>query len=378
MWSIMAAKGKIGSVKGGKAGSNQRPNVIIRREESIQEPHHGGAWKVAYADFVTAMMAFFLLMWLINATTEAQRVGLADYFSQANVLNRGASGEGKPFGGHTPFDHGALASDRGAERVTVGNFLLSPHLPHLPQGRQIRPVHSQGKVYAPSLPKPIHTVAAHGGVGAIAGALLQNSEAHAVSKAQAQAQAEAKAQTNHQFANAAKAVMQAVQSDPALKSLKHQISVQQTPDGLKIQIMDTHKQPMFALGSALPNTMTRSLLARITPILTKLGHPVTIAGYTDARPYLIAGHSNWDLSVERANATRQLLRQAGLPSAEVSQVTGYGDHSLLLPATPLAAGNRRIAILVSSALAEATSGVSTEAKPVTYSGKSPHAQTARP
>jgi chemotaxis protein MotB len=329
----MAASGRKSSDRSGKELGNQRPNIIIRRDDAIEEPHHGGAWKVAYADFVTAMMAFFLLMWLINATTEAQRVGLADYFSQANVLNRGASGEGKPFGGHTPFDHGALASDRGAVRVTVGNMPVPVNIPHLPQGRQIRPAHSHGEHYLPSLPVP-----ARKGLN---------------SPGKAEAQERQQSETKHRFAAAAKSLARAVASDPALASLKHQVNIEQTPDGLKIQIMDTHKRPMFALGSALPNTMTRTLLARITPILTKLGHPVSIAGYTDARPYLTAGQSNWDLSVNRANATQQLMRQAGLPSRQLSEVTGYGDHDLLLPKTPFAAGNRRITILVASAPAAA-------------------------
>ncbi len=99
----------------GKA--NARPIVIIRKEEVVEGGHHGGAWKVVYADFVTAMMAFFLLMWLLNATTEDQRRGLADYFSPTNVLARGSSGFGAPFGGHTPNDTGSLASDRGAVQI---------------------------------------------------------------------------------------------------------------------------------------------------------------------------------------------------------------------------------------------------------------------
>jgi len=103
----------------GKGGSkaNVRPIVIIRREEVVEGGHHGGAWKVAYADFVTAMMAFFLLMWLLNATTEDQRRGLADYFSPTSVLARSSSGFGAPFGGHTPNDTGSLASDRGAVQI---------------------------------------------------------------------------------------------------------------------------------------------------------------------------------------------------------------------------------------------------------------------
>ena len=108
---------------GGKRGQNGR-SILIRKEEVIEGGHHGGAWKVAYADFVTAMMAFFLLMWLLNATTEEQRKGLADYFSPNNVLSRASSGVGQPFGGHTPHDEGNLISDRG---VSAADARQSPH-----------------------------------------------------------------------------------------------------------------------------------------------------------------------------------------------------------------------------------------------------------
>ena len=96
-------------------------SIILRREEVVEGGHHGGAWKVAYADFVTAMMAFFLLMWLLNATTEEQRKGLADYFSPKNPISRGSSGTGAPFGGSTPYDHGSLTSDRGAVSALEGH-----------------------------------------------------------------------------------------------------------------------------------------------------------------------------------------------------------------------------------------------------------------
>src|SRR4051794_21406104 len=109
----MAGKGK-GNRKGGKGA------VIIKKYTIEEGGHHGGAWKVAYADFVTAMMAFFLLMWLLNATTEDQRKGLADYFSPTNLLSHASSGTGDPFGGHTAFDEGALVSDRGAVQAVVG------------------------------------------------------------------------------------------------------------------------------------------------------------------------------------------------------------------------------------------------------------------
>src|SRR5271155_447950 len=106
--------------KGGKANGRNSGVTIIRREEVADAAHHGGAWKVAYADFVTAMMAFFLLMWLLNATTEDQRKGLADYFSPSNLMSHGSSGSGQVFGGHTAFDHGAMVSDRGAVQVVEG------------------------------------------------------------------------------------------------------------------------------------------------------------------------------------------------------------------------------------------------------------------
>src|ERR1700712_1907652 len=104
--------------KGDKKGS--KGAGIIKRYEIVEGGHHGGAWKVAYADFVTAMMAFFLLMWLLNATTEDQRKGLADYFSPNNIMSHASSGTGEPFGGHTAFDEGALVSDRGSVQTAVG------------------------------------------------------------------------------------------------------------------------------------------------------------------------------------------------------------------------------------------------------------------
>src|ERR1700759_4194551 len=103
-----------------KRDRNAKGYIIIRREEVVEGEGHGGAWKVGYADFVTAMMAFFLLMWLLNATTEDQRKGLADYFSPKSVLSHSSSGMGQPFGGRTAFSDGAMVSDLGAAQVTQG------------------------------------------------------------------------------------------------------------------------------------------------------------------------------------------------------------------------------------------------------------------
>lgn len=293
--------------KGGK--SNARP-IVIKKEEIIEGGHHGGAWKVAYADFVTAMMAFFLLMWLINATTTAQRIGLADYFSKANVLNRGASGEGKPFGGSDPFDSGALASNMGTIQVMPGIHppqAIHPPIPH-PQ-----PPQAAGRV------------------------------THMLNSAMQQADKTAEAAA---FRDAAQNMRSTIDADKSLQPYAGQISITVTPDGIKIQIIDSHDKPMFALGSAIPAPATQSILAKITPILAKLAHPISIAGYTDARPYTGPTQSNWLLSIERADATRAVMVGDGLPEADLAQVAGYADRQLLHPENPLAAANRRITITI--------------------------------
>jgi chemotaxis protein MotB len=293
--------------KGGK--TNARP-IVIKKEEIIEGGHHGGAWKVAYADFVTAMMAFFLLMWLINATTVAQRIGLADYFSQANILNRGASGEGKPFGGSDPFDTGALASNQGTIQIMPGKHQpqsVHPPVPH--PGRQ-----------------PQSGTVSH---------RLDNTLQQAGKNAEEAA-----------FRDAAQKMRQAIDTDRHLAPYAGQISITVTPQGIKIQIIDSHDQPMFALGSARPTPATQSILGRIAPILAKLAHPISIAGYTDARPYTCPSQSNWLLSVDRANATRAALTAGGLPETDLAQVAGYADRELLQPRDPLADANRRITITV--------------------------------
>jgi len=119
-----------------------------------------------------------------------------------------------------------------------------------------------------------------------------------------------------------------------------------TPDGLRIQIMDEVKLPMFATGSAEPNERARLLLQKVVPVLMKLPQGISIAGHTDAAPFPGPGRTNWELSAERANATRRLLVEGGLPDARIRSVTGNADKDPLLPADPLAAANRRIAILV--------------------------------
>jgi chemotaxis protein MotB len=374
---------------------------VIRREEIVHHSGHSGAWKVAYADFVTAMMAFFLLMWLLNATTEEQRKGLADYFSPTSLLSHNSSGTGKPFSGHTSFDEGTMVSDKGAVQAIHGREPTVPDTddepvdtlaqprphrtdapvtardldqagtpskdgPHPKTGLDDRksatggtghgrpsgaapasgaatdtttgatpiptaPPPSRGTAYASKSPVPEPAAGdAAGGQGS--GGPASAEEAAAAEQARL-----------HQ---AASEVRQAVASDPALSEIARQLAIDETPEGLRLQIMDADKRPMFQTGSSVANDRARVLLARIAPILAKLPEPIAIAGHTDAAPYPPGVRGNWELSTERANEARRLLVEAGLPDRSVQTVTGAADRDPLLPADPLAAANRRIAIVV--------------------------------
>ena len=323
-----------------------QPIIIKKVKKGGGAGHHGGAWKVAYADFVTAMMAFFLLMWLLNATTEDQRKGLADYFSPNNVLSHSSSGTGEPFGGHTAYDSGALVSDRGAVQITEGK---RPPLDDVEEGETqvFTRVRKPGTdtIADPSEQKPDPLAADPLRPG-------QSPSASGPSAREfrdptpAEIAAEKERQEKAAFEKAAEEIREAVRSDPALAELGRQLAIDMTPEGLRIQIMDEIKLPMFASGSAAPNERARQLLRKIVPVLQKLPQAVSIDGHTDAAPYAGAGKTNWDLSSERANATRRLMTEGGLAETRIRTVTGHADRDPLLPADPLAPVNRRIAILV--------------------------------
>jgi chemotaxis protein MotB len=339
---------------------------IIRREEAAEHVAHGGAWKVAYADFVTAMMAFFLLMWLMNATTEDQRKGLADYFSPSNMLSHNSSGTGQPFGGRTAFEDGALVSDRGAVQITFGERPAldnqdepDTEIPGRPDQPKPRPGTGSGEAgTAPAanlvgragiLPRPLdplRPVSEPETAGLVHPPGKAGTRAQQDAAAQEAKQRDAAAQEAKQLDAAAQQLKQAVQDDPALAGLAQHLAIDVTPAGLRIQLLDTQKQAMFALGSAVPNDAARLLLSKIAPALIRLPEQISIGGHTDAAPYPGPAMTNWELSTERANAARRMLIASGLPESRLQEVTGHADHDLLLPADPLAAANRRIAILV--------------------------------
>ena len=340
----------------GKTDNKAKGSIIIRKEEVVEGGHHGGSWKVAYADFVTAMMAFFLLMWLLNATTEEQRKGLADYFSPNSVLSHNSSGTGQPFGGRTAFSRRRDAvgprQSAGDGRPAAGGRSR--------RGRRLRTSSSsRGRIATtrrarsriweagrrrsrhrnrcgtPRRPGPVPVAATTAGRGDVQRKPTEAELQAALEKREKQA-----------FEQAAQQIREAVGNDPQLAELARQLVIDMTPEGLRIQIRDADREPMFPFGSAVPNEKARLLLQKVAPVLARLTQDISIAGHTDAAPFAGSGRTNWELSADRANATRRLLIESGLQESRIRSVTGNAERDLAMPADPLAAANRRIAIVV--------------------------------
>jgi chemotaxis protein MotB len=272
--------------------------VIVKKIVKGDHGHHGGAWKVAYADFVTAMMAFFLLMWLINTTTPEQKRGIADFFAPASVAET-TNGAGGLLAGQSLADAGArqaieIARTEGAARD-----------------------------------------------GAIQGAVTPD---HGETSAQGASQSESKAkQSDAEFQRAEQAIRQAIESRPELAELSKQVVMDITPEGLRIQLIDEEGRSMFEAGAARPNPRAERLLSVVSQVVTGLPNRLSISGHTDgAQPP--RGQSNWELSAQRANAARRILEANGVAGERVYQIAGKADAEPLFPEDPDMPGNRRVAI----------------------------------
>jgi chemotaxis protein MotB len=332
-----------------KGDNKDDRSIIIRREEVVEGGHHGGAWKLAYADFMTAMMAFFLLMWLVNMTTIEQKTGLADYFTPSNAMARGASGNGQPFGGHTPYDNGSLASDRGG--VQVMN-VKTPPVQEVEDDdsdtpSQVTSFRDNGESARPTR----HQQIKHPGGPMDKDAVRPSDQlAPGTTGVQNRSETERRLALEQRerasFQAAAQQIKDTVAQDPALSDLGKNLMVDITLEGLRIQLLDADHQPMFPSGSTVLTDRARALLLKIVPILAKLPEKFAFAGHTDSAPYRGGERTNWELSADRANATRHLFVDAGLPEERIETVTGRADRDPLVPADPLAAVNRRIAIVV--------------------------------
>jgi chemotaxis protein MotB len=274
--------------------------IIVKKIKKGGHGHHGGAWKIAYADFVTAMMAFFLLMWLLGSTTEGDKKGIADYFSSPLKVALLASGSG--------------AGD--ASHVVKGG------------GRDL--TSTTGQVKAGEMDAKRSTVNLH-------------------KLKQEQVRAEVA-----RLEDLKKKVAASIAANERLAAMAQQIKLDMTRDGLRIQIVDEQNRPMFASGSAVVQPTMRELLQEIGKVLTEVPNRLTLEGHTDAMPFPggAAGYSNWELSSDRANASRRELVAGGLADERVLRVQGLASSQPLDTADPRAASNRRISIIVMNREAE--------------------------
>ena len=282
---------------------SDRPILIKKVKKVGGHGHHGGAWKVAYADFVTAMMAFFLLMWLINTTDPEQKRGIAEYFAPASVSET-TSGSGGILGGTALGEDGVKSA---------GSMSVLEQL-------------------APEAPPDAQAPGA--------------SDLSSASDAALQKEVEKREAA--EFASAAESLRQAMQSMPELAELSKQLIVDQTPEGLRIQLVDQEGRSMFDTNSARPNARAQVLLRAVSKVVNQLPNRISITGHTSA----VAGSGrasapgDWTLSSERANASRLVLQGAGVDPDRVYSVAGKAGSDPLYPDDPSLAGNRRIAIVL--------------------------------
>jgi chemotaxis protein MotB len=298
----------------------QQPIIIKRIKRVSHGGHHGGAWKVAYADFVTAMMAFFLLLWLLNVVTDEQLHGIADYFAPIST---------KP-------------SSSGAGGILSGDTIRARH--NYPNSAG--PPSASFEVSAPRR-------------GDAETEPLDDSEQPGTDRAFGQAEGTGagiaaeeldrllKEREEEQFRDAAEQIREALENTPQFKLLAKSLIIDNTPEGLRIQIHDQDALAMFPLGSSEMYLHTRRLLELIAGVILQMPQQVAITGHTDATPYIRDnGYGNWELSADRANAARRVLFGYGVPEARVSRVVGKSATDPLVTDAPAAPANRRLSLVL--------------------------------
>jgi chemotaxis protein MotB len=286
--------------------------IIIKKVKKAKHGHHGGAWKIAYADFVTAMMAFFLLLWLISMTTPEQKEGLADYFAPA-ALSMSTSGAGGVMGG--------TAMDNSGNQMSGSSADVIEDRPASPQSSDKGT--AENHIGGPSR--------------------QQGSEQQASSDSEFNL----KSIDTQAFHSAAASIKQAWQSLPEVTPFMDNLLIEETEDGLDIQIVDQQGRPMFPEGSKYPMEQTRAAIAAIAPILQQLNAQVTISGHTAAGGrYDNPRYGPWELSADRANVVRAILGEFGMGEDRVKSVIGRATDEPFFPNDPYMAANERVRITV--------------------------------
>ena len=301
--------------KNGK-DDQQKPTIIVRKAKGHGHGHHGGSWKVALADFMTAMMAFFLLMWLLEAATPKELMAIAGYFQAPG------------------------------SRYVVGPGGADASIVDLQSPLEEAPVMDTGKS------SPMDSA---GILGDAMDTIAEETE-NEIEEIPSDSEEMSAAELQEQLAELEKEQLEELEErlaaeinnlDSALNLLKEQITVEFTELGLSIQIVDKERRTMFDEGSARLRPYSEDALFALAPIINKVPNKISVVGHTDAKPYGAgATYSNWELSTDRANSARRALVAGEYPENKVIAVQGMGSVAPLLPENPLDPGNRRIAIIV--------------------------------
>ncbi len=289
--------------------------IIIKRIKKGGHDAHGGAWKIAYADFVTAMMAFFLLLWLLNSVTQEQLEGISNYFAPAAPAAT-TSGAGGVLGGQTVTVDGSQASAKSAPSVSL------------------------------ALPPP------RSGLGGD-DSQTPKSEAEKEDDPAKVSEEAMKKKEEEQFEKAKDELRQALQGIPQAAVLAKSLLVDNTPEGLRIQLVDQEGFPMFQSGGAELMPRARELLQMVAKVIDTLPQKIAISGHTDGVPFgRGTAYGNWELSSDRANSTRRTLLDMGVPIARIDRVVGKADTEPLLKEDPNNARNRRLSVILLRATGE--------------------------
>jgi chemotaxis protein MotB len=316
--------------------------IIVKRRKKGGAGHHGGAWKVAYADFVTAMMAFFLVMWLVSSISKEQRAAVFDYFKNPSMepgkTVRPAPGQMGPGGASTSV-------------INMGGGMDSPRV------TVVRTPDSNTK----SAPQPFK---------------VDLEEARKMDLEEARKITD---EADHKkLESLLQELRQAIDKSQALRPFKDQLLLDITPEGLRIQIVDAQNRPMFDVGSARLKDYTTAILKTLAGYLNTVPNRISISGHTDIRPYPGGvGYTNWELSADRANAARRALGSGGLNEAKIARVVGLSSSVLFDKDDPQNAINRRISIIVMTKQAEDTA-LKTDQRPEARADATPAPPPAPP
>lgn len=291
-----------------------QPIIVIKKVKKVEAGHHGGAWKVAYADFVTAMMAFFLLLWLLNVVTDENLAQISTYFDPAHpLLAESVSGAGGLMGGRSMASEGAMITD--VQKIdgprSSGALVKSPNI-----GEEGQKTDKVASINFDDL--EIEELEE----------LLRSSE-------------------EKRFAEAQEALQKAIDENEELKGLDENLMIDMTPEGLRIQILDQEGKPMFPIGSAEMFGYTKELMKTVAGVIKTMPNDISIRGHTDSYQYAPnARYTNWELSADRANSSRRVLMNSGVESVRIADVMGKADQDHMFPETPLDPRNRRISIIM--------------------------------